>query len=80
LNPEISLWAGNPGFKAHSGFMPKRTTDLTAELKRERLELFHKSNLALRKAIAKRQKQLDASQNALRAVEQAIAPAQVPQK
>jgi hypothetical protein len=52
--------------------MPKRTTDLLLELKRERLEQFEKSDLALRKTIAQRRKWLDASQNALRVVEQAI--------
>jgi hypothetical protein len=52
--------------------MPKRTTDLLLELKRERLEQFERSNLAIHKTTARRQKQLDASQNALRVVEQAI--------
>ena len=48
--------------------MPKRTKDLTEHLKRERLELFERSNLALRKSIAKRLGRPDASQNVLRAI------------
>jgi hypothetical protein len=49
--------------------MPKRTKDVTERLVEERLKQFEKSNLAIRKKNAKR---LDASQNALRVVEQAI--------
>jgi len=43
--------------------MLKPTKDITGILKRERLELFERSNLALRKTIAKRLDRLDASQN-----------------
>jgi hypothetical protein len=49
--------------------MPKRTKDVTERFVEERLKQFEKSNLAIRKKNAKR---LDASQNALRVVEQAI--------
>jgi hypothetical protein len=68
LNPEISLWAGNVVFMAHSGFMPKRATkpDQIKEL-----ETFEKRDLALRNTIAKRLDRLDASHNALRVVEKA---------
>ena len=60
--------------------MPKITTDLTEKLKRERLELFAKSDLTLRKTIARRMKPLEGSQNALRIVEQAIGGMQVENK
>ena len=51
-------------FKVHNGFMPKRTQDPTEILKRERLEQFERSDLMLRKTIAKRKVRLDASQHA----------------
>ena len=47
--------------------MSKRTNEMN-----ERLEQFAKSDLALRKTIAKRQARLDASRNERRVVEQAI--------
>ena len=56
----------------HSGFMPKPTKDITGILKRERLELFEKSNSVVLKMIAKHRKLLDASPNSLRVVEQPV--------
>jgi hypothetical protein len=51
----------------HTGFMSNRTKEI-----KDRLKQFEKNNLALRKTIAKRLDRLDASQNALRGVEEAI--------
>jgi hypothetical protein len=51
----------------HTGFMSNRTKEI-----KDRLKQFKKNNLALRKTIAKRIYRLDASQNALRGVEEAI--------
>jgi len=44
--------------------MPKLTKDTTERLAEERFKQFERSNLALRKTIAKRQTKLNASQNA----------------
>jgi hypothetical protein len=60
--------AGNVIFEAHIGFMSRPT--IKSDKFRE-LGAFRKKDLAVRKAIAKRQERLDASQNALRVVERA---------
>jgi hypothetical protein len=72
LKSEIQLWAGNVVFMAHSGFMPKLTKDITERLAEERFKQFEKSDSAILRTIARRQKRLDANQNALRDVGQAI--------
>jgi hypothetical protein len=71
LTSEIQLWAGNVAFMAHSGFMPKLTKDITERLAEARFKQFERSNLSLRKTIAKRQMKLDASRNPRRVVETA---------
>jgi hypothetical protein len=110
VNTEITLWAGNGGFLAHSGFMPSRTQKLHRVLKSkiavrkrakqkanqymndveknqlairavvanrksskiaQELEQREKKKLAIRDSLA-RVNRMDASQNALRIVEQTI--------